>query len=112
MAGKRFGDILIYILYAAAIVLSLSSMRGGDMLMVEANGCEYAFSLEEDGIYSVTGALGETVIEIKDSKARIVDSPCPNKTCVLSGWSDVLCCLPNRVICTAAGSGGADAVSG
>ncbi len=107
----RPGDILIYILYIVLIVLSLSS-SGGDILLVEADGEEYAFSLGTDGIYSVEGALGETVIEIKDGRARIIESPCPNKTCIQSGWSDTLCCLPNRVICTAASQGEIDGISG
>ena len=101
-------------IYAAALALSLLLVpERSDTLYVEADGREYAFSLSEDGIHEVEGAIGTTVIEIRDSEARIISSPCPNQTCVRSGWSGTLCCLPNRVICTAGnGEGGVDAISG
>ena len=111
---RKAVDLVIYILYLAFFIWSLSAAAsGGDTLYIEADGREYAFSLSEDGIHEVEGAIGTTVIEIRDSEARIISSPCPNQTCVRSGWSGTLCCLPNRVICTAGrGEGGVDAISG
>ena len=41
---------------------------------------------------------------------RIIDSPCPNKTCVAQGWHNPLVCLPNKVMITIESDGGAGAV--
>ena len=111
---RKAVDLVIYILYLAFFIWSLSAAApGGDTLHVKADGREYAFSLSEDGIHEVEGAIGTTVIEIRDSEARIISSPCPNQTCVRSGWSDMLCCLPNRIIATTGKTGGdVNAVSG
>lgn len=55
----------------------------------------------EDRKFSVGGPLGETVIEIHDGRARIVQSPCGKKICIRAGWldaaGDVAACVPNRV---------------
>ena len=57
--------------------------------------------LSENKTVSVTGPLGENIIEIKDHKARFINSPCPNKICIHSGWlegiNDIAACLPNGV---------------
>ena len=114
MLRPHAADIAAFMIYAAALALSLLLVpERSDTLYVEADGVEYAYSLSDDGIHSFTGPLGVTEIEIRDGRARVVSSPCPNGTCVRSGWSGTLCCLPNRVICTAGnGEGGVDAISG
>lgn len=94
-------DLIIFSVFIFAIVLSFLLLpSSSDTLKVNADGKSYAFSLNEDAIYSVEGPLGVTTIEIKDKRARIIDSPCPNKTCISAGWSQTLVCLPNRVIAT------------
>lgn len=59
-------------------------------------------SLNDTQEIHVNGALGETVIEIKNQQVRFLSSPCSSKVCVLHGWmhqaGDVMACLPNRVI--------------
>lgn len=114
MQRPHIADILAFTLYAAALLLSLRLLlAGSDTLYVEADGAEYAYSLSRDGIYSFSGPLGTTEIEIRDGRARVVSSPCPNGTCMKAGWSDVLCCLPNRVIATTGRNGGeVNAVTG
>ena len=107
-------DIVLFALYGAALVMSRGFLPEGDgVLKVSTENGDYAYSMKEDGIHEFTGPLGMTAIEIKDGKARVVSSPCPGKTCVESGWSKSLCCLPNRVIAVVTGDdGGPDAVSG
>lgn len=62
----------------------------------------YVLPLDKDRIVSVEGPNGKTIIEIKNRKVRITDSPCPNKLCVEQGWinSGGLVCLPNKVVIT------------
>ena len=114
MLRPHAADIAAFMIYAAALALSLLLVpERSDTLYVKADGVEYAYSLSDDGIYSFTGPLGVTEIEIRDGRARVVSSPCPNGTCVRSGWSDMLCCLPNRIIATTGKTGGdVNAVSG
>ena len=64
---------------------------------VMAAGKTYEFDLSDDGIHEVEGVLGLTKFEIKEGRVRILDSPCPNKTCISQGFSDSIICLPNRV---------------
>ncbi|MDR2864120.1 MAG: NusG domain II-containing protein [Spirochaetaceae bacterium] len=70
---------------------------------------EYPLSARE--ICTAEGPLGETIIEIKDGKARIISSPCENKTCIAMGAIDspghFAACLPNFVIVTIEGRPGA-----
>ena len=111
----HIADIISFMLYATVLSLSVIALpESSETLYVEADGVEYAYSLSENGIYSFTGPIGITEIEIKDGKARVISSPCPNGTCMSAGWSDVLCCLPNRIIATTGNSseGDVNAVSG
>lgn len=60
------------------------------------------YPLNVDRTIPVAGPLGTTVVEIKDGRARIVSSPCPNKVCVHMGEfgteGGVLVCVPNEVV--------------
>jgi hypothetical protein len=60
--------------------------------------------LRQDKIFRVRGSRGDSVIEIHDHAVRFVESACPAKHCVLSGWhrdgGDSAACLPNRVAFT------------
>ena len=47
------------------------------------------------------GLLGDSHIQVFDGQARFINSPCPNKLCVHTGWikqgGENATCLPNRV---------------
>ena len=88
-----------------------SFSQKGSVVKVNANGRLYEYSAKQDGIYKVGGPLGITTFEIKDGRARIIDSPCPNKTCVNQGWHSPLVCLPNHVIITLEEEGEFDAIA-
>ncbi|MCL4417561.1 MAG: NusG domain II-containing protein, partial [Actinobacteria bacterium] len=59
------------------------------------------YNLQDQDI-TVKGALGETVIIVRDSRVRVTESPCPDKWCSESGWIDKggesIICLPNKVV--------------
>lgn len=67
-------------------------------------------ALNKRRLISVTGPRGKTVIEIDGARARVVDSPCPDKVCVHFGWlskKDAFsACLPNRVLVTVEAAAG------
>ena len=104
-------DILIILLVVAGGVFFTvrGAVRKGSRVSVNANGVHYEYSATSNGMYTVAGELGETIFEIKDGRVRIIDSPCPNKTCVAQGWHNPLVCLPNKVMITVESEGGAGA---
>jgi hypothetical protein len=57
--------------------------------------------LSPDRKLQVHGPLGDSVIEIKESRARFLKSPCKGQQCVHSGWletaGELAACLPNRI---------------
>jgi hypothetical protein len=63
---------------------------------------EWDYPLTTDREIKVAGPLGDTLVEIQGKTVRILDSPCPNKTCIAAGSIDRpgqwLACLPNEVI--------------
>jgi hypothetical protein len=113
-------DILVLILSAAVVASSavLVYGKGNSELTVaiSGKGGEWIYPLNTDREVSVPGPLGVTEVEIKDGTAAIVDSPCPNKTCVAAGRiskpAQWVACLPNGVFVRIDGKGkeaGADA---
>jgi len=59
------------------------------------------YSLDQDRIIKVEGAIGQSLIEIRQKKVRFVHSPCRSQFCILHGWissnGDITACLPNQV---------------
>lgn len=108
--GFRPLDILIILLVVAGGVFFTvrGAVRKGSRVSVNANGVHYEYSATSNGVYTVAGELGETTFEIKDGRVRIIDSPCPNKTCISQGWHNPLVCLPNKVMITVENDGGAE----
>jgi hypothetical protein len=71
-------------------------------LVVEGEGRRWDFPLNAEETVSIAGPLGDTVVELRGMRARIVSSPCPNQSCIAAGavhrngqW---IACLPNRVM--------------
>jgi hypothetical protein len=58
-------------------------------------------SLTPDRQLRLAGPIGESTIDIRAGQVRFLDSPCPGKVCVHSGWlretGQIAACLPNRV---------------
>ena len=99
-------DSLI-LLFSIAILLFIASASlggGGGYVNVEGPEGSYRYSLATDREVVVHGPLGDTHIIIEKGSAKIVDSPCPTKTCVQQGaisnsrgW---IACLPNQILLT------------
>ena len=104
--------VFAIIITGLGIFLTVKSFsQKGSVVKVNADGRHYEYSSKQDGIYKVGGPLGITTFEIKDGKVRIIDSPCPNKTCINQGWHSPLVCLPNNVIITLEDEGEFDAIA-
>ncbi|MCH8157293.1 MAG: NusG domain II-containing protein [Nitrospinae bacterium] len=117
------GDkILIAALFVFNVVLFANwgmAFDKGDWVIVEVNQKEVArLPLDVNRIVHVKGPLGETEVEVREGRARIVRSPCKNKVCIKSGYiryaDRLAACIPNRVVIRIVGETqrGVDAVVG
>jgi len=105
-ASVKFIDIILIIGVLAIAIFSGFSIYGKQgtrlSVVIEAPSGSWIYDLKTDRTVKIPGALGNTTVEIAGGKARILDSPCPNKTCVaaapLSRQGDWSACLPNKVI--------------
>ena len=64
-------------------------------------------TLHPDRTLRITGALGESIIEVSNGRIRFASSPCTTQACVHSGWltyaGEFAACLPNRISLTLVG---------
>ena len=98
------------VLIAVLILVSLSGivfikevLPKGRTVLIEVDGhLVYVLPLERDRIVDVEGPLGTTVVELRQGKVRVKDSPCATKQCVRQGWIEhgVIVCLPNKIVIT------------
>jgi hypothetical protein len=84
--------------------------KGPSVLYIKNESEEYFYPLQESKkIINIEGSLGLTRIQIKDNKAKVISSPCIDKTCIHFGniqkkgeWN---ACLPNKVFLRIIGKG-------
>ena len=93
--------ILSLLIISVFSVFVYSNNNRDPVVKIESGGKVWIYPLNEDRKIRINGPLGFTIIQIKDNKAYIADSPCPDKLCILAGKLDKsgqwAACLPNRV---------------
>lgn len=102
------GDYIVvgFMLFMAAAMFMFTPWilgnRSGEIEIKSGPRTVGLFSLKNDALIDIKGAIGETRVAIKDGKAVIVDSPCANKYCKHMGpigdSGGVLVCVPNEII--------------
>jgi len=103
MKLKALDLAAIVVSLAAVAVFSIGAYGGGaaGQVVVEASGARFRFPVATDRVERFAGPRGETIVEISNGTARVLDSPCPDKTCVAAGAISLsgqfIACLPNRV---------------
>ncbi|MBQ8208987.1 MAG: NusG domain II-containing protein [Clostridia bacterium] len=99
---KRSDIILIaLVLVGTALLFCLSTFSAeGRTAVVTLDGEELTvinLQTAQDEVFTA----GNVTVEVKDGKVSIIDSDCPDKTCVrtgeLSKSGDASVCVPNRV---------------
>lgn len=98
------------VLFSCLILLSLFGMifirslipAGLSVEIVVDGKLEYVLPVDEEEIVRVRGPHGVTLVEIRNRRVRVIESPCENKLCVRQGWvaHGVIACLPNKVLIT------------
>ncbi len=101
------GDWVVYV-----IALTLSAWFASLPLRALERGPVFAHIASPDGEQVIAlpsrerelivpGPLGNSVIHIADDRIRFVQSPCPGKQCIHTGWlrrpGSTAACLPNRI---------------
>jgi len=108
------GDKIFIGALVASAVMSLALLPGrgpsGAVAVIESeNRLLQKVDLSQDRDLSVSGPLGETLVEIRSGRIRVSQSPCPHQICVKTGFRDksgeVIACIPNRVVITIVESG-------
>jgi hypothetical protein len=88
---------------------------GGSRIVLRGPGKSWVYPQNQNTaeLVSVAGPLGDTVVELRDGRARILSSPCANQLCAASGaihargqW---IACLPNQVLVTVEAADSKDA---
>lgn len=118
------GDIvLVLVVVALSIFLVAQGVAGAGAgtrleIRVTAGGREVlTLPLDDDaGELIVKGSGGESRMEVHGGRVRMVDSACPDKLCVKTGWisspGESIVCLPNRVVIEiVSADGGPDVVN-
>ncbi len=101
----RPGDWASVVLTMVAVVISyplLWQQGAVDKAVIRRDGVVVAeFSLDIPRIYSVTGPIGMTEIEIQSGRARVLSDPGPHQYCVKQGWlmrpNAIAICAPNHI---------------
>ncbi|MDE6736795.1 MAG: NusG domain II-containing protein [Treponemataceae bacterium] len=99
-------DICLLAAYLAAIAASLFLLRGArtgtPLLVVNTPDGEFVYPLDTDRTIPAAGALGTSILVIRDGRASFAESPCPNKDCLrsaaISRTGEWAACLPNRIL--------------
>ncbi len=104
----KAGDVLLI-----AFLLAFSLIPSGDskpeFVVVSTPSGIYQYSIDKDRVLKFKGAIGESIVEVKDGRVRMIDSACPLKLCVKQGWieksGEKIICVPNRVVIELRGEG-------
>lgn len=105
MGTLRPGDWLILCGAAAGVAWSFAAAWSGahaDRAVVRVRGeIVEVLPLARDARVRVTGALGESEIEVRAGRARIARDPGARQICVRQGWlaraGEIALCLPNAL---------------
>lgn len=82
-------------------------------IVVTIHGDEYGrYSIHEDEIVKIEADYGESILEIKDGKAKMLSAGCPDQICVNQSAihynHDMIVCMPNEIIVKVEGGQASD----
>jgi len=101
---KKFDVIIILILIIAAAMIyyffTKNSIQTETAEIIINGKTEKVVSLNKDKVFSLE-KIPQIKFEIKDKKIRFIDSNCPDKICINTGFIGIAgqtaVCLPNAV---------------
>jgi hypothetical protein len=116
----KAGDGIVLVFGLAALAVSAvwvyAEPRGRQEVVIEGPGKSWVFPLNAEEVVSVPGPLGNTAVELRGGRARVLSSPCTNQLCVaagaIRGHGQWIACLPNRVLVRVAAEDGGEELDG
>lgn len=102
IADKILLSMLVLVSFTGLIFIREVFPKSGLVHIEVASRPVYVLPSDKDRTVSVEGPVGKTVVEIRNHRVRVTESPCHNKLCIQQGWieSGAIICLPNRVVVT------------
>ncbi len=102
----RADRLIIAVIAALALVAwpLMSATAGSESASVVISGPngQTVVPLSSDAEYRIAGAVSDLVVRVEGGSVRVVESDCPDRTCVRTGAisapGDVVACVPNRVV--------------
>lgn len=93
--------LIVCILPLLYLHLWFSDEPANFLLIQTGSNAPVTETLRPDRMLHIAGPLGESIVEIRNSRTRFVSSPCIGQVCVHSGWlsnaGGFAACLPNRI---------------
>lgn len=99
-------DVFLFILFILIIVyfsmnVIFNNKTKTKQLIIESGKNIWYYQLDKDKEIKIEGILGESTIKIENESVYFLNSPCPNKICILSKPisknGDWQACLPNGI---------------
>jgi hypothetical protein len=57
--------------------------------------------LHKEAMIAIEGKISQMIVEVKNNRARVISSGCPDKICIKTGWishgHEFILCAPNQV---------------
>lgn len=108
----RLGDCVLILLSTLFVIWLYTYLwhhaPAKHVSIMQGNTVVGHYSLNQTRDIHVKGALGESVIQIVNGRARFLKSPCTNQYCVHQGWlsraGQAAICLPNALILQLSGA--------
>ena len=96
---KPFDYVIVVILLAVAgfFAFKITAGKSDKYVIVKKNNIvQGEYPLNKDRIVEIENHI---LVEIKDNKVRVKQSPCKNQICVKQGWSDSqpIICAPQKL---------------
>lgn|SRR5574340_828963 len=110
----RADRVLIALIALVALIAwpltAVGSGRAADTVVISGPQGSSSVPLGEDAELKVSGAMGTVVVKIVQGEVRVVESGCPDQTCVktgaLSAAGSIVACVPNGVVVRVGGGDG------
>jgi len=103
----KAGDIFILILAATGVGATYGAFWaprgvGHTAVITVDHRIVEELPLGTDTELTINGAIGESRLAVDQGRIRFIDSPCPGRYCIHSGWlsrtGQVAACLPNGIV--------------
>ena len=102
----RADGVIIGVLAVIALVAwpltSAAAGAGGATAVISAPDGRTVVPLSDDADYRIAGAVSDLTVRVEQGSVSVVESDCPDQTCVhtgrVSSTGEVIACVPNRVV--------------